>query len=60
MAAADFHAQMSPLFEYVRTTPLAAGAKEILIPGEPEARTMRERLVVVLSALASRGYPRSR
>jgi uncharacterized oxidoreductase len=44
MAPADFHTQVSALFEYVRATPLAAGAKEILIPGEPEARTMRERL----------------
>jgi len=27
----------------VRATPLAAGAKEVLIPGEPEARTASER-----------------
>jgi uncharacterized oxidoreductase len=44
MAPADFHSQVSALFEYMRSTPLAAGFKEILIPGEPEARTMLERL----------------
>src|SRR5215813_10960429 len=44
MAPALFHSQVSALFEYVRATPLAAASKEILIPGEPEARTMRERL----------------
>ena len=40
----EFHAQMASLLDWVRSAPLAAGAKEILIPGEPEARTMRERL----------------
>ena len=40
---ADFHAQVAALLEWVRATPLAAGAEEILIPGEPEARTERER-----------------
>jgi hydroxycarboxylate dehydrogenase B len=44
MPSADFHRQVSALFEYVRATPLASGSKEVLIPGEPEARTMRERL----------------
>jgi uncharacterized oxidoreductase len=39
----DFHAQVAALLEWVRATPLAAGAEEILIPGEPEARTERER-----------------
>lgn len=39
----DFHAQVAALFGFVRSAPLAAGAKEILIPGEPEARTERER-----------------
>ena len=40
---ADFHAQVAALLEWVRTAPLAAGAREILIPGEPEARMERER-----------------
>ncbi len=40
---ADFHRQVAALFDFVRSAPLAAGAKEILIPGEPEARTERER-----------------
>ncbi|OLC13306.1 MAG: hypothetical protein AUH29_13390 [Candidatus Rokubacteria bacterium 13_1_40CM_69_27] len=40
---ADFHAQVEALFAFARSAPLAAGAKEILIPGEPEARTERER-----------------
>jgi uncharacterized oxidoreductase len=39
----DFHAQVDALFQFVRATPLAAGSKEILIPGEPEARTAAER-----------------
>lgn len=39
----DFTAQVSALFDFVRDAPLAAGAKEILIPGEPEARLMRDR-----------------
>ncbi|HEV8615273.1 MAG TPA: Ldh family oxidoreductase [Methylomirabilota bacterium] len=41
---ADFHAQVAELFGFVRSAPLAKGASEILIPGEPEARTARERL----------------
>ena len=40
---ADFHAQVAALLEWVRGAPLAAGAKEILVPGEPEARMERER-----------------
>jgi LDH2 family malate/lactate/ureidoglycolate dehydrogenase len=40
----EFHAKMRALVDWVRSAPLAAGSKEILIPGEPEARTMRERL----------------
>jgi uncharacterized oxidoreductase len=40
---AEFQAQVDALFEFVRATPLAAGAKEVLIPGEPEARTASER-----------------
>jgi uncharacterized oxidoreductase len=40
---ADFHAEVAALFEFVRATPLAAGAKEVLIPGEPEARVASER-----------------
>jgi len=38
-----FHAQVERLFTFVRSAPLAEGATEILIPGEPEARTERER-----------------
>ena len=44
LTPAEFHNQVSGLFGFVRATPLAADSKEILIPGEPEARTMRERL----------------
>ncbi len=40
---ADFHAQVAALLQWVRSAPLAAGATEILIPGEPEARMERER-----------------
>jgi len=43
MPVADFHSQVGALFDWVRATPLAAGAKDILIPGEPEARTSAER-----------------
>ncbi len=39
----DFHAQVSTLFGFVRSAPLAGGAEEILIPGEPEERTSRDR-----------------
>jgi len=39
----DFHAQVRDLLAWVRSAPLARGAEEILIPGEPEARTERER-----------------
>jgi uncharacterized oxidoreductase len=39
----DFHRQVATHFEFVKATPLAAGAKEILIPGEPEERLARER-----------------
>jgi hydroxycarboxylate dehydrogenase B len=39
----EFHRQVSEHFEFVKATPLAAGAKEILIPGEPEERLARER-----------------
>jgi uncharacterized oxidoreductase len=34
---------VAALMDWVRSAPLAAGAKEILVPGEPEARTERER-----------------
>jgi len=40
---ADFHAQVAALMDWVRSAPLAAGANDILIPGEPEARMERER-----------------
>ena len=41
----DFHAQIATLFGFVRSAPLAGGSEEILIPGEPEERTSRERRV---------------
>jgi hydroxycarboxylate dehydrogenase B len=41
--AAEFHAQVSALFDWVRSAPLAPGATEILVPGEPEARLEAER-----------------
>jgi LDH2 family malate/lactate/ureidoglycolate dehydrogenase len=40
---ADFHTQVASLFAFVKSAPLAQGAKEILIPGEPEARLEAER-----------------
>jgi hydroxycarboxylate dehydrogenase B len=40
---ADFHRQVAAHFDFVKATPLAAGAKEIVIPGEPEERLARER-----------------
>ena len=40
---AEFDRQVSALFDWVRATPLAPGAKEILVPGEPEARLEAER-----------------
>jgi uncharacterized oxidoreductase len=40
---AEFHAQVGSLFGWVKTAPLAQGAAEILIPGEPEARLEAER-----------------
>ena len=43
MPAAEFHAQVAALMDWVRSAPLAAGSKEILIPGEPEARLEAER-----------------
>jgi len=43
LPAADFHAQVATLFGFVRSAPLASGSEEILIPGEPEERTARER-----------------
>jgi uncharacterized oxidoreductase len=36
---ADYHAPVTALFQWVRGAAPAAGAGEILIPGEPEART---------------------
>jgi uncharacterized oxidoreductase len=35
---ADFARQVEALFGWARSAPLAAGAREILVPGEPEAR----------------------
>jgi len=43
VAEADFHAEVAALFGFVRSAPLAEGAREILIPGEPEERAARER-----------------
>ena len=40
---ADFDKQVAALFEWVKSAPLAQGATEILIPGEPEARLEAER-----------------
>ncbi|HEV8473552.1 MAG TPA: Ldh family oxidoreductase [Methylomirabilota bacterium] len=40
---AEFHAQVRALFDWVRGASPAAGASEILVPGEPEARTERAR-----------------
>jgi uncharacterized oxidoreductase len=40
---ADFHRQVAALFGWVKATPLAQSASEILIPGEPEARLEAER-----------------
>jgi len=40
---ANFHAQVADLFGFVKSAPLAQGSKEILIPGEPEARLEAER-----------------
>ena len=40
---AEFHAQVAALLDWVRTAATAAGASEILIPGEPEARSERAR-----------------
>ncbi len=39
----EFHAQVTSLFGWVKSAPLAQGSKEILIPGEPEARLEAER-----------------
>jgi uncharacterized oxidoreductase len=39
----EYHAEVARLLAFVRSAPLAAGAKEILIPGEPEERMARER-----------------
>jgi len=46
LPAGDFHAQVAQLFGFMRSAPLAPGAKEILVPGEPEARMERERRAV--------------
>ena len=40
----EFHKQVAGLFSFVKSAPLAQGSKEILIPGEPEARLEAERL----------------
>jgi uncharacterized oxidoreductase len=39
----EFHRQVAGLFGWVKSAPLAQGATEILIPGEPEARLEAER-----------------
>jgi uncharacterized oxidoreductase len=43
MPLPEFHAQVAALLDWVRSAPLAAGAEEILIPGQPEARLEAER-----------------
>src|SRR5216683_2127678 len=43
MPLPEFHAQVTSLFGWVKSAPLAQGSKEILIPGEPEARLEAER-----------------
>ena len=44
-AAGDsFGSEMERLVEWVRASPTAAGVSEILMPGDPEARTRAERL----------------
>src|SRR5262245_13651952 len=45
LPAEDFHAQVSALFAWVRGAAPTAGGSEILVPGEPEARTERARRV---------------
>lgn len=39
----EFHTQVAALFGWVKSAPLAEGSKEILIPGEPEARLEADR-----------------
>lgn len=46
LAPAEFHTQVAALFDWVRTATPAPGGSEILIPGEPEARSERARRVV--------------
>jgi hydroxycarboxylate dehydrogenase B len=43
LPAETFHDEVAALFGFVRSAPLAAGAKEICVPGEPEERCARER-----------------
>ena len=43
LSRAEFDAQVAALLDWVRSAPLAAGATEVLVPGEPEARMERER-----------------
>ncbi len=40
---AEFDKQVAALFDWVKSAPLAEGATEILIPGEPEARLEAQR-----------------
>ena len=39
----ELHAQVAALFDWVRGARPTAGASEILVPGEPEARSERAR-----------------
>jgi uncharacterized oxidoreductase len=43
VSPADFHAQVAALFEWVRGAQPSAGGSDILVPGEPEARTEQAR-----------------
>jgi LDH2 family malate/lactate/ureidoglycolate dehydrogenase len=41
---ARFRARMDDMIQEIKALPLAPGAEEILLPGEPEARSRRQRL----------------
>ena len=40
----EFKAHMDEMIRGIKATPLAPGAKEILVPGEPEFRSQEEKL----------------
>lgn len=45
MGASEFEDRVQEMVSGIRSTPLAAGANEVLVPGEREARVAREREV---------------